>query len=82
MAFNRWVLKWVLKQLREGAEVMSCGRILYADGPKMEKALALSVFVACFGTVREDLPEEHSVLIGLHGTKRDDIKAGDVGLYR
>ena len=73
MAVNRWVLGWVLKQLREGAEVMSCGRLLYADGPKMEKALAPYVFMACLGMTREDLAEEHSVLVGLYGTRRDDM---------
>ena len=69
MAMNRWVLK----QLREGAEVMSCGRLLYADGPKMEKALAPYVFVSCLGMMREDSAEERSVLAGLYGTKRDDM---------
>ena len=46
---NRSVVSWVLKQLRKGDEVISCGRLLYADGPKLEKALAPYIFVAYFG---------------------------------
>ena len=73
MAVNRWVIRRVLKHLREGAEVMFCGRLLYADGLKMEKALAPYVFVACLGMTREDLAEESSVRVGLYGTRRDDM---------
>ena len=61
---NRCVLRRLLKQLREGA-VMSCERLLYAIGPKMEKALAPYVFVVCLGIMKEGLAEEHSVLVGL-----------------
>ena len=60
-------------QLREGAEVMSCGRLLYADDPKMEKVLAPYVFVACLGMAMKDLAEERSVLMGLYGTMGDDM---------
>ena len=65
MAVNRCVLRWLLKQLREGAVVMSCERLLYAVGPKMEKALAPYVFMACLGMMREGLAEERSVLVAL-----------------
>ena len=54
-----------MNQLREGAVMMSCGRLLYAVRPKMEKALALYVFVACLGMAREGLEEERSSLVGL-----------------
>ena len=72
---NRWVLRRILEQLREGAEVISCGRLLYADGPKLEKALAPYIFVACLRMMGEDLAEECSVLVGLYGTRRGDMYA-------
>ena len=59
-----------MKHVREGAVVMSCGRLMYAVGLKMEKALAPYVFVACLGMTREGLAEEHSALAGLKGTRR------------
>ncbi len=45
--------------------VMSCGRLLYAMGPKIEKALAPYVCVAYLGMAREGLEEERSSLAGL-----------------
>ena len=61
MAVNRCVLK----QLKKEAVVMSCGRFLYAIGPKMEKDLAPYDFVACLGRMRGGLAEERSVGMGL-----------------
>ena len=55
VAMNKWVLRQLLKQSREGDVVISCVRVLYVDGPKMEKALAQYVFVACLGMTREGL---------------------------
>ena len=52
---NQWVLGQLLKQLREGDEVISCGRLLYADGLKMEKTLAPYVYVVCLRMTREEL---------------------------
>ena len=70
---KRWVFRRVLKQSREGAEVMFHGRLLYEDGPKIEKALLPYVFVVWLGMTREGLAEERSVLADLRGTRRDAI---------
>ena len=37
MAVNRCVMRWLMKQLREGVVEMSCGRLLYVIGKRMEK---------------------------------------------
>ena len=66
-----------LEAALEAIEGRGCSDVLWkiivCHWAKNGESLAPQVFVACLGITREGLAEEHSVLMGLSGTRRDDM---------